>query len=216
MAARPVILGLSGRKGCGKSTLADHFVERGFVSISLADEIKRCAMRWYGFSRQALWGDSALRETKNENGISARFVLERLGTEVGRLIYENTWLDLTMRHARFALQGYIYTQTEGIDVGLGPCGVPPFGVVIPDVRFPNEADAIVAAGGHVMRIVRPSLSRDFPFAHASEVSLSDRDQRFAGNVLLNHEDTIVTFLENGQSLAEHLGYVFNNTPPSRP
>ena len=47
-------------------------------------------------------------------------------------VYKRTWLD------------YLLKTDHGCDV-----------LVIPDVRFPNEADAIQAMGGIIIKVVRP-------------------------------------------------------------
>src|SRR5690606_41986577 len=45
-----------------------------------------------------------------------------------------------------------------------------YGVVVPDVRFPNEVDAIRRAGGTVLQVVRPGRPDDGD-RHASETAL---------------------------------------------
>ena len=44
-------------------------------------------------------------------------------------------------------------------------------VVLTDVRFPNEAEAIQAAGGRLVRVVRPG--QDTSDQHISETALDD-------------------------------------------
>jgi hypothetical protein len=59
-----VIIGISGQAGSGKDTVADYLVkEHGFVSIALADPMKRMLMEVFGFSPKQLWGPS---EERNE------------------------------------------------------------------------------------------------------------------------------------------------------
>src|SRR5690606_25312219 len=45
-----------------------------------------------------------------------------------------------------------------------------YGVVVPDVRYPNEVDAIRRAGGTVIQVVRPGRPDDGD-RHASETAL---------------------------------------------
>jgi hypothetical protein len=97
-----------------------------------------------------------------------------LGTQVGRALYENTWVDVALRNAKGALAGtYGYAPARGTYV-LGfieeQCWRERVrGVVIPDVRWPagNEGKAILAAGGQLWRIDRPGLS-GVGTSHASE------------------------------------------------
>jgi hypothetical protein len=64
-----------------------------------------------------------------------RPLMQRLGTEVGRDMFgENFWVDRAMENAEF------YNN-----------------VVFSDVRYQNEADAIVEAGGIMIRVVRDGV-----------------------------------------------------------
>lgn len=84
--------------------------------------------------------------------LTPRLALQTLGTEWGREMYVNTWVDLAIRNAKQVLAGRPYTQMHGlqlIDIAMR-CRA----VVIPDVRFKNEVDAIQSGGGMVVRIRR--------------------------------------------------------------
>lgn len=88
--------------------------------------------------------------------LTPRFALQSLGTEWGRTCYGDTWVSLAIRTAQDLLAtdyGH-YTVQQGFweDVKTGD---PTKGVVIPDVRFRNEIDTIHAAGGKVIRLLRP-------------------------------------------------------------
>lgn len=79
-----------------------------------------------------------------------RRLMQALGTEAGRAILgEDVWVTTTMRE---------------VDRTPGP-------VVVTDVRFPNEAQAVVDRGGVLVRVLRPTLRRDDP--HPSENSVDD-------------------------------------------
>ncbi len=172
-----MLIGLSGNAGTGKDTAADYLVKKlGYTKISLADEMKRICKRVYDFSDDQLWGPSESRnrpdkrylrrrytadgkEWLGEFGVevfseylSPRIALQILGTEFGRNCYINTWVDYTLRVVEDVLNGFCsYTQIGGLFWDGSPC---PAGVVIPDVRFKNEIDAIKAAGGKVIRLKR--------------------------------------------------------------
>jgi hypothetical protein len=76
-----------------------------------------------------------------------RGLLQRMGTEVGReMISQTIWVDLAMKEA------------AKHDL-----------VVITDVRFPNEAEAIKAQGGVLWRIQRPYVGP--ANTHPSETAL---------------------------------------------
>lgn len=157
-----MILGISGRSGSGKSTMADYLVKnKGFVSISLSDPLKRFCQEVYGFSEAQLWGRSENRscpdkryQRKDGTFLSAREALQRLGTEWGRTCYENTWVDLCISSAQRVLQGDHYDPVRGFNHTLWESIFKEKvkGVVIPDIRYDNEADRIKDSGGVIVRL----------------------------------------------------------------
>ena len=68
--------------------------------------------------------------------LTPRYVLQTLGTEFGRSLYPDAWIDYGLKCAHDLL-------SKGIGI-----------VVITDVRFLNEARDIREAGGEVWNIVR--------------------------------------------------------------
>jgi len=63
-------------------------------------------------------------------------------------------------------------DTIWVDTAMGRAAQVAGPVMFTDVRFPNEAAAVRAAGGYLVRVVRPSLPRP-EREHASETSLDD-------------------------------------------
>jgi hypothetical protein len=99
-------------------------------------------------------------------GLSPREALQELGTQWGRGCYENVWIDYALRAARFVLEepGGSYERRvgavratkfsdDGKRVELDESEMVA-GVVIPDVRFWNEARGIHDAGGAVIGVRR--------------------------------------------------------------
>lgn len=84
-----------------------------------------------------------------------RPLLQRCGTEAGRkTLWDSVWVDAAMRE-------------------LPASGV----VAFTDCRFPNEADAIKAARGFLVRVTRPGFE-PAPDAHESETALDDYPHDF--------------------------------------
>ncbi len=121
-----------------------------------------------------------MRETPCVVYLTPRFALQLLGTEWGRRCYPNTWVDLAIRTTRQLLRnegvvlGYLPSQGLFYNSRLDPNAKPlerAKGVAIPDVRFRNEFEAVRAAGGFLLRAVRPGagLKDAFSSSHASEV-----------------------------------------------
>lgn len=150
------IVGIHGRARSGKDTLAHFLVEHhGFLRIALADPLRRFVSDITGLDESLLM-DSVVKEQPIDwlGGKSPRQLMQTLGTEWGRThVDENVWLAVAQRKIDQARRrGYA-------------------GVVIPDVRFDNEAQWVRQLGGHVVRLVRDDAA---PVAdHASERGVAD-------------------------------------------
>jgi hypothetical protein len=160
-----VIVGLSGRKQSGKSSTAA-FLERWYEAevLHFADPLKRFCIDVLGLEEEQCYGTeddkNSLTDLRFEDmpgdalddwepgPMSARHVLQFFGTDIVRQMKPSAWVDATMRRAAGS---------------LAPL------VVIADVRFPDEADAILAAGGEVIRLARQIDTED---QHYSETALN--------------------------------------------
>lgn len=101
---------------------------------------------------------SNLRKTYPDK-ISARVVLQTLGTEWGRAVVPDLWVRYLYKTIhRFDSHNLDYTQEEGvIDPPDGEPGIGTCDFVIPDHRFLNEVQATQANGGYVVRLRRLAL-----------------------------------------------------------
>lgn len=146
------VIGITGRIASGKSLAASMVPDA--VVIQLADPLYQMVSVIVGEP------ESMLRDRKRKErvipwlGKSPRQLLQTLGTEWGRtLIAEDVWITLMRRRVNaLAAAGH---ET----------------VVIADVRFDNEAQAIRDMGGEVWRIVRDRADMAEP-DHASESGIS--------------------------------------------
>lgn len=98
--------------------------------------------------------------------LTPRHALQQLGTEWGRACYPNIWVEYAIRVAKQLLKkDYVANQavnTYHAQTGLRFSHTPyvpgltllPNGVVIPDVRFKSEVDALTKAGGKIWRVHR--------------------------------------------------------------
>ena len=181
------LVGIAGYAQSGKDTAAKELVEHGWVRAGFADALRAFAVAINpvipvsGRARVALarkhpgtpWevvrtilvGNVRLAELVNTWGWDVakvtvpevRALMQRIGTEGGRKV----------------LGGDIWVRTL-LD------RLPDAPVVITDVRFHNEVDAIEAAGGMVIRIARPGIG---PVnAHPSETEI---DQRAFAHIITN-------------------------------
>jgi hypothetical protein len=110
------------------------------------------------------WRETVLPEF----GFSPREAMQKLGTEWGRdVMHKDLWVLIANQNLR----------------KLESAEKPPVGVVVSDVRFPNEVNWIRDNGGEVWHIERPGLAA--ADAHASEVGV----ERQAHDIVLYNTGT---------------------------
>ncbi len=152
----PRLIGLySPAPGCGKTTAANLFIEH--QRVSFAAPLKRAVWRLLDKLNIRLPGAHYVYTDKEaiipELGVSARHMMQTLGTEWGRAcIHPDFWVMI----ARAKTQRIMADGRS---------------VVIDDVRFPNEAAMIRELGGELWRIDRPGIAYDGD--HSSEGGLEE-------------------------------------------
>lgn len=148
-----MLIGLSGKAGSGKDTVAEYLAKQHeFVPLAFADPVKKGLMAMFGIDKR-WFADPELKETDiPEIGTSPRILMQTLGTEWGRnLIDEDIWVDAVRRKV-LALDSY--------------------DVVVTDVRFDNEAALIQELGGTLITVVRPETKDVGIYGHSSESGLT--------------------------------------------
>jgi hypothetical protein len=160
-------IAISGLAGSGKSTVAKILattVGGSAVELAFADPIKRACRDIWGFSDQQLWGPSERREEKNFQGVSVRRALQQLGTEYGRALCADVWIEHLLAAAqKLSEGGTTYSRTHGITYARS--ALLPKMLLVTDLRFENEARALRAYGFKTLHVKRPGLVR---LDHASE------------------------------------------------
>lgn len=148
-----MLIGLCGAAGSGKDTVAEFLVRRhGFFRVAFADPIYEAVSAITGLSVEELHDRRNKENTLGWVSCSPRRLLQSLGTEWGRdMIHPEIWVMSTMQ------------RIEGMT-----------DVVISDVRFNNEAEAILARGGAVWRVCGRSVELGEASKHASEAGVGDR------------------------------------------
>lgn len=130
-----MIIGLTGRAGSGKSTVAAHLADRGYKRIRFADPLKDM-MRALGLDERHIEGDLKEVPCPLLAGKTPRHAMQTIGTEWGRgLIHPDLWVNAWAARA----------ANDNL-------------VVAEDVRFPNEEATIRRAGGWVIGIERPGTA----------------------------------------------------------
>lgn len=146
------IIGLCGAAGSGKNTVGELICGlTDATQIAFADPIYDAVSAITGLSREQLADRTLKEEPLAWLGRSPRELLQTLGTEWGRdSVHKEIWVRRAMRRAE---------EAGGL-------------VVITDVRFDNEAEAIRQAGGEVWQIRRRGAG--IPGSHSSEAGVSER------------------------------------------
>ncbi|MEU3708981.1 hypothetical protein [Streptomyces catenulae] len=158
------LIGFAGAAGSGKDTAACCLVELGWRRKAFADPVRDMLyavnpvlidpLSEAGTTTVATEVDQHGWEYVKREFPEARGYLQRLGTEAGRQVLgAEVWVDALFRDYE--------TWTEP--------------VVVTDVRFPNEADAIRERGGLVVEIRRPSQALIEGSDHISENALAHWD-----------------------------------------
>lgn len=147
---RHAVIGIAGKARSGKDTVAEFIIAQiGGYRYSFVDPIR--AMLRAGFNidlNEKYWQDRKEEEIPIL-GKSPRQLMQTLGTEWGRqLVNPNLWLILANQHL----------------LRRGP------GMVIPDIRFDNEAEWVRAVGGRVIHLHRPGAQQ--VNAHVSEAGVT--------------------------------------------
>lgn len=131
-----MLIGLCGAAGAGKGSVAAVLRERGFVEIAFADPLYEAVAAIAGIPVERLRDREVKEAVIPWIGKSPRQLLQSLGTDWGRnMVADDLWVRAAMAKA---------AQHDS--------------VVIPDVRFSNEAEAIRAAGGVILSVFRPGES----------------------------------------------------------
>jgi len=152
----------------------------------------RCACCGVDFGGEAWRSLPSFQEESRKRPcfLTPRFALQQLGSEWGRVCYPNTWVDYALNVAKKlnVEGGYNYTQIHGLEHVWRPGDENwQTSVVIPDVRFKNELEAIRAHGGKLIRIVRQNAGlKGGAGQHRSETEqTSMQDELFDGIILNN-------------------------------
>ena len=158
----PTIVVICGRRRVGKDALAEQLVEHhGYRRVAVAQSLKLATCMLFGMAMDVFESDrkDAVDPTW---GMTPRQILQHFGQDMKARFGQDFWMRHCLSDIARALQ----------------FGAP--GVVVSDVRFPFEADAIRQAYGcgrcRVMRVVRDGGLRGEVDDHVTETSQEGIDE----------------------------------------
>jgi hypothetical protein len=146
------IIGISGKKGAGKTTVAEYLdtvsvVERWVALVGFASVIKEEYCNFFAPEVHPTDLDiQSVKDTVGKHGKTHRIALQEFGVgmrDIDPNVWVRAWAGETKKYA---------------------CDL----MVVPDVRFPNEVTAIHDMGGKVIRLTRCPHPED---THESETAL---------------------------------------------
>lgn len=154
------LIGIAGKAGSGKDTLANLIAAAlpltfTPIVLPLAGALKDMVCAGFGWTRQQLENREFKEADIFGEGLSPRKLMQTLGTEWGRSLREDFWLQV---HVEKRIQANVIYPQHNI------------AFIVPDVRFDNEAEHIREYNGYMIHIKRPDLID--VLVHSSELGVT--------------------------------------------
>jgi dephospho-CoA kinase len=180
-----MLIGITGYKRSGKDTVAQIMVQHSnFERYAFADTIKAGCKVLFDWNDDHVYGD--LKEEIDPRwGVSPRQMLQIFGTE----IFQYGIPKLFPEYAKIVGRSFWVKRTFAeIEKNKDTNNI-----VIPDVRFHHEVDAIRARGGLIFKVVRSGYKSD---GHESEEHIKeiDADYTILNNDTLEQLESVVYYL----------------------
>ena len=188
------IIAFAGRKQSGKTTSAEMLIEYfneilnisdGIKTYNFADCLKQdICIKLLNMSHEQCYGNDDDKNSLTElewdgKKLTARDAMQFIGTDIFRKMKQNIWSNATIKKIKEEK---------------------PKLAIIADCRFPNEVEAVKAAGGIVIKLMLNHFSSN----HDSETALDPKNYHqknfdiviFNNNLSINDKNyAILTFLK---------------------
>lgn len=172
-----------GRRRSGKDTFSQYFVDAlGYRAVALAEIPKRETSKTYGLPTDMLWWE--------DNKDRAYFADQT-----------KTYRDLLIEYANAQRAVDPDVWVNRLLEEIKPRLARGENVVVTDVRFPNEAELLHAAGGILIKIERPSVP---VFCDLADSGVDAIDSRLLHRTIVNNRG-INDLWCDARSVAEALG-----------
>jgi hypothetical protein len=179
---RMKIIGIKGRKFSGKSTTAKYLISKyGYQEYAFGDPMKEAMVHIFDFSREQLWGTQEQKETVDPRwGLSPRRAMEIVGTDLFQFDIQNH-----LKEGEFPFGRKIWVQRFKLWYEKQIKLTPDMKLLLSDIRFRHESDAVKELGGEIWEIRRP----DNPY-QGNHLSETEQDSIVADSVILNSSNLI--------------------------
>ena len=151
------VIGINGKIKHGKDTFCDLVTEqleaKGYkvTKAYFATALKKAAMSIFGLSDEDVYTqEGKSRKIKHLDGLTPRYILQKFGTNVARMIMPNIWVWNTMKTIQKMDMEQMELVRDGKEQTLHV-------IFVPDVRFANEFWAIKELNGTAIRVERPGF-----------------------------------------------------------
>lgn len=172
-----MIIGFAGKKRSGKDSAAQYLMSKyPFKRYAFGDPVKEICRILFGWNEDQLFGEK--KEEITSLGISPRESFQKIGTDFGRDGINQLFPNLKIEAGSLWIEIFKRSSQNK-------------NLVISDVRFQNEANAIKELGGHVIYIDSKYSIDD---CHLSEMINISYDYK------LENYGTIDEFYQNIESI----------------
>ncbi len=149
---KPLLIGLAGKSGSGKNTAADYLTRaHGYRQLAFADPLKAVVQRAFHFTAEQMLFRKEIEDPRC--GKSPRWCLQHFGT-----VFREVWPEIWIWNLRQNLLDRLALFGEQR-------------IVVTDVRFRNEAEALQRLGAVLIRLERAGA----PEVNGIPDHISERD-----------------------------------------
>ncbi len=169
-----MLIGLVGQKQVGKDTIANHLIKNyNYNKYSFADPLKEACKHIFRLTDEQLYKDKEIPDPR-WNNVTPRKLLQVVGTQLFREELINQIPELAELKNTTWIHNFELWYKDNKDINI----------VIPDVRFGDEADIIKKNGGILIRVNRGEFNtKDL---HKSEQELND----IKTDIIINNDSSL--------------------------